>query len=879
MPLPMTPRGNLVYDPDGEVLREFFWDRSRVSIIQGPIGCLSADTEVMTGSGWIPISEWSGQAIAVWDGTDVYLDAPLAYQNLPCDEMWLFRSKHSLSMALSDEHRMPLYGRNGKLRIRQASDVAAAMGRNRVPTTFWRLGGEVSEARLRLHVAICADGCLPKRGNQVVIALRKERKKERLRQLLREAGIAWEEFQHSTRETELTFAFQRQDWMTKRLAHWSLSSYGLNIVLSELKHWDGLFEGDYERFDTTDKEAADFVQYAAHACGGRATIGVKTDPRNPDWSPLYSVHIAPAGSVKADAWLRSDHCTVERIKVDRKYCFTTSTGFFLARHDGCIFLTGNSGTSSACCHKMFRISQEQAPDRDGVRRTHWLVARESYPQLEKTTVKTWLEWFPEADYGEFRWSKPMTHTVLKPHPDGKTKVEMMLTFMALSDPEQAISDLASLEITGAFLNEMQFQEKAVLDEVLSRCSRYPSMKNGPGATWYGVIGDLNAPKEGHWIPYMRGDVPVPEDWDDEMRMEYEKPDDWRFFLQPAGLIEAVIDGKIVYQPNPKAENQRWLAEPYIQKVKGKPREWINERIMNRVGLYRAGKPVYPTFLEGEHVLEVDREPIPGFTLICGLDFGRDPAAVFAQCVNGQWHVLSEVIGSNESAELFAPKVKRHASVQFPGFEIEFYGDPRGADGGQNVEVTAYDIFGRHGMRVYPVGDGSGAGAEKRPEGQSLGLHGQDGPERRLPLPQDQGHRHVPRKAGQGPLLPPRRSPRERHPRRRRGPGRRAGPLCPQGPSVQGLQASPEPPPCSPLRSTSPSIRPTGGRSGGASGTFRRSDTPSTRRGSSSSPRRRGPCSSSRIGTTRWKTSWRRSSPSRGRSSRPPRSARTASRPS
>jgi hypothetical protein len=124
--------------------------------------------------------------------------------------------------------------------------------------------------------------------------------------------------------------------------------------------------------------------------------------------------------------------------------------------------------------------------------------------------------------------------------------------------------------------------------------------------------------------------------------------------------------------------------------------------MNRVGLYRAGKPVYPTFLEGEHVLEVDREPIPGFTLICGLDFGRDPAAVFAQCVNGQWHVLSEVIGSNESAELFAPKVKRHASVQFPGFEIEFYGDPRGADGGQNVEVTAYDIFGRHGMRVYPA---------------------------------------------------------------------------------------------------------------------------------------------------------------------------------
>ncbi len=73
-----------------------------------------------------------------------------------------------------------------------------------------------------------------------------------------------------------------------------------------------------------------------------------------------------------------------------------------------------------------------------------------------------------------------------------------------------------------------------------------------------------------------------------------------------------------------------------------------------------------------------------------------------QCVNGQWIVLSELIGDNESAQLFAPRVKRHLATKYPGFRAEFSGDPRGADGVQSVETTAYDVFLVHGMRVMPA---------------------------------------------------------------------------------------------------------------------------------------------------------------------------------
>lgn len=369
-----------------------------------------------------------------------------------------------------------------------------------------------------------------------------------------------------------------------------------------------------------------------------------------------------------------------------------------------------SGTSTASCHKIWAIACEQEPDRDGVRRTRWLVVRNNYRELRKTTVKTWRMWFPENEWGEMALSEPMTHHLRRGHPAGDgTSVDCEVIFIAIPDAETAEQVAASFEITGFFVNEGQFQMKEVVDELLSRCGRYPSMMGGPGATWYGGFIDLNAPTEGHWIPYMRGDVPMPAEWSAEMKDEYQIPVDqktgkqaWKFFVQPPGLIERKVEGKIVYQPNPNAENQRWLVKSYTEQVRGKRKEWIDRRVLNKVGLYMDGKAVYPDFSEHDHIAPHDIPPMPGATIMVGLDFGREPSAVFGQCINDRWTALSELPGDNESAEKFAPRVKRHLAQKYPGYKVEFWGDPRGADRGQNVETTAYDIFLAHGMRVLPA---------------------------------------------------------------------------------------------------------------------------------------------------------------------------------
>jgi hypothetical protein len=349
------------------------------------------------------------------------------------------------------------------------------------------------------------------------------------------------------------------------------------------------------------------------------------------------------------------------------------------------------------------IANEQLPDRDGVRRTKWLITRDSYPKLRDTTIKTWLTWFPEEVWGSFTWSPPYRHILRADHPSGDgTRIECEAIFIAIDSPEVAASIAASFEITGFWVNEGQFTDKKIVDELMGRTARYPTRMMGPGATWYGGMIDLNAPIEGHWIPYMRGDIPLPKELAERDARRYQKPDRWRFFVQPPGLIERKVDGQIVYEENPAAENRKWLTKGYMEQIEGKDKEWIDRFVLNKTGLYTDGKPVYPNFSADEHLAKKPLVFNPAYELFCGLDFGRDPAAVFGQLIGDTWFVLGELPGDNEAASDFAPRVKKYIASNFPGAKVIFGGDPRGADGTQATETTAYDVFLAHGMRVLPA---------------------------------------------------------------------------------------------------------------------------------------------------------------------------------
>lgn len=369
-----------------------------------------------------------------------------------------------------------------------------------------------------------------------------------------------------------------------------------------------------------------------------------------------------------------------------------------------------SGTSTASIMKMYMISMEQAPQADGIRRTRWVVVRNTFPDLKETTVKTWLDWFPEEQYGRFFWNRPFRHEIKI------GDMEMEVIFIALDSPED-VRKMRSLEVTGFWFNELEFIEKDILDEAESRTGRYPAVKDG-GATWDGIIADMNAPREDHFIPLMMGEVPLPDDWTEEERLAYRKPDNWGYHVQPAAMLEIKDSGGqlLGYKMNPKAENTKWLKPGYYgEKIRGKSKQWIDSRVMNKITVYVDGKPVWGQFSEEAHVSKQPLEPIPGWPVYVGLDFGRNPACVVGQLVNNRWRIFAELTARDVGASIFAPLVKQlldrrlgnwhlgnGRNEQGNGFSVEFFGDPKGDDGTQADEHTAYDIFRSHGMPVRPA---------------------------------------------------------------------------------------------------------------------------------------------------------------------------------
>ncbi len=125
-----------------------------------------------------------------------------------------------------------------------------------------------------------------------------------------------------------------------------------------------------------------------------------------------------------------------------------------------------------CC-EIFRRAQEQKKGPGGKRHTRWAVVRNTYRELADTTVKTWLDWFPEDVFGEFGRGS-MSHQI------EYEDISLEVLFRALDRPDDA-KKVLSLELTGAWVNEAREVPKGIIDALGDRTGRYPSVRNGGSA--------------------------------------------------------------------------------------------------------------------------------------------------------------------------------------------------------------------------------------------------------------------------------------------------------------------------------------------------------------------------------------------------------------
>ncbi len=357
-----------------------------------------------------------------------------------------------------------------------------------------------------------------------------------------------------------------------------------------------------------------------------------------------------------------------------------------------------SGKSVACCIEIFRRAAAQEKSTDGIRYSKWAVIRNTNPELRTTTIATWQQWFPEEEWGHFRWSPPYTHHIRR------GDIDLEVLFLPLDTPDD-VKKLLSLELTGCWINEAREVPKAIVDGATSRIGRYPSAKDGVGPTWHGVIMDTNAPSTDHWWAIMSGDSPPPEHMSADDALMLVKPDNWEFFTQPGGMREIKGDrGDLEgYEINTHAENVKNLPPTYYTNmIQGKNKSWIDVYVLNRLGSLEDGKPVYQGFTERTHVA---KEPLVAGPLpvYIGIDFGLTPAAAFLQKFpNGRWLCLAELVCADMGAIRFTEVLRRFIAEEFPEAELNIYGDPSGDFRAQTDETTPFEIMRAHGISARPA---------------------------------------------------------------------------------------------------------------------------------------------------------------------------------
>lgn len=345
-----------------------------------------------------------------------------------------------------------------------------------------------------------------------------------------------------------------------------------------------------------------------------------------------------------------------------------------------------SGKTTACLFELFRRALEQEPAPDGLRYTRFAIVRQTLKQLKDTVLKDILDWLKGV--ASYKVSDNTIYISI-----GDVRSEWVL--IPLDNPEDQ-ARLLSMQLTGAWMSESIEMDVALISPLAGRCGRYPGASLG-GCTWHGIIADTNMPSEGSpWHKLMDLDTPV----------------DWQIFIQPGGMSE-------------HAENLEWLTQTpetlklpvddpvrraqgrkyYERFIRSNSPDWCKRYVHAEYGDDPSGSAVFrESFKRSWHVVD-ELEPVSGWPLVVGLDFGRDPCAVICQPDHkGRLLVLEEVIAEDIGLELQLQRALRPALMQerYLGKGVYIVGDPAGRQRSTLYEETSFDLIKRNGLHAYPA---------------------------------------------------------------------------------------------------------------------------------------------------------------------------------
>lgn len=308
--------------------------------------CLTGDHEVLTTEGWCRLDEWGGGRIACWQpkGEAVSFQKAEHVEFEYNGTMYEYNDKRISQVSTPDHKMFVKRNYSGSWQIDTVEQMA--MYRPSIPFTGYR--GLVSGAehhRLRVIVMIQADGHYKEDGS-ITLSLKKQRKIERCKMLLRRAHI---EFTlHSYEISGVTTISVNSRYVPMWLRIFRDKTFGSwlfdenpDVFFDEIAYWDGYNSAKNSvQYVTCNRQNADMVQAFAHLSGRSALLKVRNrSEAHQNWNDVYIV----------DIWMTPKNCHEIREKPKTRtyngivHCAVTTTGFFLVRRNGRVWVTGNSG--------------------------------------------------------------------------------------------------------------------------------------------------------------------------------------------------------------------------------------------------------------------------------------------------------------------------------------------------------------------------------------------------------------------------------------------------------------------------------------------------------------------------------------------------------
>lgn len=270
-----------------------------------------------------------------------------------------------------------------------------------------------------------------------------------------------------------------------------------------------------------------------------------------------------------------------------------------------------SGKSMGCIIELLRRSRQQAPY-NNVRYTRFAIIRNTLQQLRSTVLADIRQYLgPMVSY----FVTDSTVKIRAEMPDG-TYIHSDWMLIPLDTAEDQ-KRLLSMQLTGAWINEVREVPFDIIKPLRGRLGRYPSKAMG-GPTWYGLIADSNP-------------------WDTDSP------------YHEAFLIEPLRGWTLYHQPSgvgPNAENTENLPSNYYDDQIGKEGDdWATVHVESKWGTSNAGQAVFrKSFHIPTHVVDMQEIINPHRPIMIGLDLGRTPTALIGQQDSaGRLLIFKEVV--------------------------------------------------------------------------------------------------------------------------------------------------------------------------------------------------------------------------------------------